>query len=297
MQPNSSPKRLAFIIQAHKHPAQVRRLIDKLHHPQVDCFLHIDSKCNIADWESLFHLPNVFIVPKRANVTWAGWGIIQASINSMEAVLAAGQQYAYITLMSGQDYTLKPIEEIYDFLCNVSSHTQFMDVISDEALAPMMTKMNEYHFVEYNFPGKYKFGKLLTKLLPRRKAPYRLKLYCGSAWWTLTQDCVEYCIQYERSHPLLRRYFKLTWGADEFIFQTILMNSKYREQITKDNLHYIDWSAGLANPKTFQMEDYNALLQSGKPFARKFDFHLSGELMDKLDTEMDRNYYRSISQS
>ncbi|SKA46087.1 Core-2/I-Branching enzyme [Chitinophaga eiseniae] len=272
--------KIAFIIQVHKQPAQLERLLKSLAHPQVDCYVHIDAKCALTEWEPVLALPQVYLVKERANVTWAGWGIIQASLNGMNAVLRSGTNYAWVTLLSGQDYPLQPIDGILRFLAKQTGK-QFMNVISEEALRPMMTKMEHYHFVEYNFPGKYKLAQLLTALLPRRKAPLGLKLYCGSAWWTLTMDCVRFCVEYEQQHPALRRYFRLTWGADEFIFQTILMNNEvYRSQLT-DYLHYIDWSAGKEHPKVLGLEDMEALMLSGKCFARKFDY--GAPVLDRID--------------
>jgi len=274
--------RIAFIIQVHKHPEQLERLLLKLAHPQIDCYVHVDAKCNLADWEQVLALPQVFTVKERANVTWAGWGIIQASLNGMNAVLNAGKPYTYVTLLSGQDYPLASSADIYSHLSALSGQ-QFMDLITEEALQPMMSKMNNYHFVEYNFPGKYRLAKWVTAILPRRKVPLGLQLYCGSAWWTLSLDCVKYCVEYERQHPALRRFFKLTWGADEFIFQTILMNSSYKTKITGYNLHYIDWSAGKEHPKVLTLEDKTALIQSDKLFARKMDIGLSASLMNEID--------------
>ncbi|WP_217606020.1 beta-1,6-N-acetylglucosaminyltransferase [Chitinophaga sp. GbtcB8] len=279
--------RIAFIILAHKQPAQLQRLLQRLAHPGIDCYVHVDAKCGLQDWEAPLSLPQVYTVPERVKVTWAGWSILQATLNSMQAVMESGEKYKYITLLSAQDYVLKPAGYIYDFLCSrQESGQQFINVINDEALAPMMSKMNNYHFVEHHFPGKYKFGRLLTALLPKRRTPLGFKLYCGSAWWTLTPDCVEYCLQFEEQHPELQRYFRYTWGSDEFLLQTILMNSPYRAQVTGDNLHYIDWSAGKEHPKTFATEDMTLLLASGKLFARKFDLEKSAAIMDLLDEEV-----------
>ncbi|NSL86687.1 beta-1,6-N-acetylglucosaminyltransferase [Chitinophaga solisilvae] len=274
--------KLAFIILAHKHPAQVKRLLQRLSHPAVHCYLHIDLKCNLQDWQEVINLPQVFPVRERVNVIWAGWSICQATLNSMHAVVQTGVAYDYITLLSGQDYALQPIPDIIRFL-EQHPGQQFLNVISDEALQPMMSKMDHYHFVEYNLTGKYMLGRWLTRLLPARKPPYGLKLYCGDAWWTLSLDCVTYCLRYEKEHPSLQRYFKLTWGSDEFILPTILMNSPFAAQIAKHSLHYIDWSAGKEHPKTFDTTDVPALLGSGRPFARKFDLTQAPEIFDKID--------------
>ncbi|CAL1518095.1 beta-1,6-N-acetylglucosaminyltransferase [Chitinophaga sp. MM2321] len=274
---------IAFIIQAHKNPAQLERLLHRLAHPDIDCYIHIDAKCDLADWQQVMTLPQVYLVKKRVNVTWAGWGLIQATLNSMASVIASGRQYAYITQLSGQDYPLKSAVAIHNYL--YSQHNiQFMDIINEDELRRTISKVEQYHFVDYNFPGKYRLAEYLNKILPKRKAPLGHTFYSGSVWWTLTQDCVKYCIEYEQQHPELRRFYKLSWGADEFIFQTILMNSEYQHQIAGHNLHYIDWSEGKANPKLLGMEDMDAMMLSDKLFARKFDQDHSPGLLDKIDT-------------
>ncbi|WP_343307688.1 beta-1,6-N-acetylglucosaminyltransferase [Chitinophaga niabensis] len=283
--------RTAFIILAHKQPAQLHRLLTRLQHPHIDCFVHIDAKCNIADYAAALSLPQVYTVTPRVNVTWAGWGIVQATLNGMEATRQSGNTYTYITMLSGQDYVIKTTEHIYHTLTQPNSK-QYIGLITEEELKPMMSKVNNYHLVECNFPGKYKFADLLTKILPARKPPFGLKIYSGSAWWTLTQDCVNYLLDYIRERPKLVRYFKLTWGSDEFIFQTILMGSPYKEAVTGYDLHYIDWgndrAKGQNHPKTLDMEDVEPMLKSDRLVARKFEMDKNPALLDKIDQELKR---------
>ena len=283
--------RTAFIILAHKQPAQLHRLLTRLQHPNIDCFVHIDAKCKIEEYAEALSLPQVYTVTSRVNVTWAGLGIVQATLNGMEATRRSGKSYTYITMLSGQDYVIKTTEQIYHTLTQ-PNNKQYIGLITEEELKPMMSKVNNYHLVEYNFPGKYKFANLLTKILPARKPPCGLKIYSGSAWWTLTQDCVNYLLDYIRENPALVRYFKLTWGSDEFIFQTILMGSPYKEALTGYDLHYIDWGSdrtlGQNHPKTLGLEDVDAMLKSDRLVARKFEMDKNPALLDKIDEELKR---------
>ena len=41
--------KLAILIQCHKNPEQINRLLERLDHPSVDCFVHIDKKQKFAD--------------------------------------------------------------------------------------------------------------------------------------------------------------------------------------------------------------------------------------------------------
>ncbi|RYZ93136.1 MAG: glycosyl transferase, partial [Sphingobacteriaceae bacterium] len=70
---------------------------------------------------------------------------------------------------------------------------------------------------------------------------------------------------------------------DEFIFQTLLYNSKFKADMVDDDLRYIDWSGGGASPKTLVMEDAEKLITSGKFFARKFDEMKDSVVMNLLD--------------
>jgi hypothetical protein len=279
--------RIAFIIQVHKHPAQLHRLLTKLQHPFIDCYVHVDAKSKLEDYAEALSLPQVYTVKNRLNVTWAGWSQVAATLQSMQATRDSGHAYTYITMLSGQDYLIKPVDYIYNYLTG-SDTRQYIDLIPEEELQTMLSKMNNYHLVDYSFPGKYKFAQLLTKLLPARKPPLGLKFYSGSTWWSLTQDCVNFCLDYIQQHPSLARFFKYTWGPDEFIFHTILMKSKYKDQVTGYNLHYIDWSEKKANPKMLALEDLEAMMQSDRLLARKFDMEKDPALLDEIDAAIKR---------
>lgn len=279
--------KIAFIILAHKHPAQLERLLRKLAHPEIDCYVHVDAKSDLEVWQQALSLPRVYTVHPRVDIKWAGYSMVEATLHSMQAVRDSGNTYAYITMLSGQDYVIKTAGHIHHFLTQPSDR-QYIGLIDDQTLQKMMSKMNEYHLVEYNFPGRFRLAKLFTRLMPSRKAPLDMRLYSGSQWWTLTQDCVNFLLDHIRQHPSISRFFKFTWGADEFIFQTILMNSRYRDAVTGYDLHYIDWSAGTEHPKTLGMEDVDKMIGSKLLVARKFDMEKDPELLDLIDERLSR---------
>lgn len=81
----------------------------------------------------------------------------------------------------------------------------------------------------------------------------------------------------------MRKFLKFCWGTDEFVIATMIMNSPFKDQVVNDNLRYIDWSEGNANPKILGLEDFDPILSSNMLFARKFDEHHDREILDKLD--------------
>ena len=100
---------------------------------------------------------------------------------------------------------------------------------------------------------------------------------------TISKDCAAYILDFIESNKRLRRYLRFTWGADEFVIPTLIMNSKFSETVINDNFYYIDWSKGGASPKTLTIEDYNLLLASDKMLARKFDIKVDSKILDLLD--------------
>jgi len=74
-----------------------------------------------------------------------------------------------------------------------------------------------------------------------------------------------------------------TWGADEFFYATILMNSPYKDSIVNDNLRLIKWAEGSANPVILKQKDLNSIVASDKLFARKFDVSIDDGILNQID--------------
>ena len=92
---------------------------------------------------------------------------------------------------------------------------------------------------------------------------------------------VDWILIYLRNHHYYISYFKHCSTPDESFFQTLVMNSPYKDK-RKDYLHYIDWSEGKSSPKTLTMEDVEKLKNSDKLMARKFDIKFDREILDKF---------------
>ncbi|MBO9730979.1 MAG: hypothetical protein J7623_20230 [Chitinophaga sp.] len=272
----------AFIILSHKNPLQLCRVLERLQHPAIDCYIHLDAKCDIHEWQAAMNMPQVYFIKKRENVTWAGYGTIQAALNGIAAVMESGYQYDFLHLISAQDYPLVQVSQLYDFF-HANTGKQFLDILPEAALQRVMSKIRSYHFEDLRLPGKYRLAGWLNKILPPRQHPLGLEVFGGSLWWSLTQECAAWCLQYIQAHPALKRFYRYTWGGDEFIFQTIIMNGPFKNSVENNYRRYIDWSEGNAHPKTFEAGDFNKIMASGQLLARKFDMAKTPELLDNID--------------
>ncbi|GAA4316026.1 beta-1,6-N-acetylglucosaminyltransferase [Mucilaginibacter gynuensis] len=275
---------IAHLILAHNQPGQLKRLISRLAHPDADVYIHLDAKTEMQPFEHLAKLPNVFFIKDRVKVYWGSFNIVQATINGFQQIIRSGRQYGYVNLLSGQDYPLKPAALIHQFLADNPGKAYMNALVAETHWMEALPRVQEYHLNNYQFPGKFMVQKAINKLMPQRKLPNGLVLVGRSQWFTISGECVAFILDYWDKHPALRRFMKLTWAPDEFIFQTILYNNAdYKARMVADDLRYIDWSGGGVSPKTLTMEDAAALEASGKLFARKFDEMKDSAVMDHID--------------
>lgn len=82
--------RIAVLIQCHKNPGQINRLLEKLNSPSIDCFVHVDKRQNFAD--SILKRQNVFVLPdeKRVAVKWAQISQVTATLNLLNVARSGG---------------------------------------------------------------------------------------------------------------------------------------------------------------------------------------------------------------
>lgn len=82
--------KIAILIQCHKNPQQINLLLERLNHPDIDCYLHIDKKADFAD--KIIHRENVFVLPDEQHVSVKLAQSVQATatLNLLNTVLYSG---------------------------------------------------------------------------------------------------------------------------------------------------------------------------------------------------------------
>jgi hypothetical protein len=277
--------RIACIIMAHKQPRQVERLIRRFDNFPFDFYIHLDKRTDLQPFLYLAQIPKVQFIRQRTAVRWASAGYVRALLHSMKVILNGEQQYDFISVMSGQDYPIKPVRLLYQTL-EKNRNKNFLCYEEDgEWWLHAITRIRKYHFTDFGFPGRYRLQFLMNAILPERKFPLPYTLYGGprAMCMTLSTDCAKYAVDFIASDRRLRRFIRYTWGSDEFLIPTVILNSGFRDSVVNDNFYYIDWSAGGSSPKTLTTEDYPALLKTDKLLARKFDLEQDTVILDMLD--------------
>jgi len=275
--------RLAHLVLVHDNPLQIERLVKRLIYPETDIYIHLDGKCDINEFIHLQALQNVFFIANRTIITWANYSMVTATLNSFEEILNTNSNYSHINLISAQDYPLKSAAAIQKFLFANPDKT-FMRFLSVYKEWPeTISRLEMYSFGDYNFPFKFKIQAVLNKLLPVKKLPKDLEAFGLSQWFTITPACARYVIDYIKANPPVKRFFRMTWGVDELVFQTVLLNSPLKDSIVNDHLRYIKFFRGGSSPKILTMEDADILVKSNKFYARKFNPEIDSGILAYLD--------------
>jgi len=275
--------KIAHLILAHKNPQQLERLIRATDHPAFDFYIHLDKKTPIEPFAYLAQRPNVFFIKKRTPVYWAGYGTIQATINGFEEILELPVQYEYINVISAQDFPIKKAEHIYQYLTERPGKEFITCESIDDEWKEAAVRVRKYHLINWRIPGKFQLEKIVNKLLPARRFPLDYKIVGRANWFTLTPAAIRYSLDFLNRHPEVVRYFKYCWGADEFIFSTLLYNSHFKPAITP-HLVYVDWTGQTkGHPRILDVSDLEKLKASDKLFARKFDATVDSSILDRLE--------------
>jgi len=275
--------KIANIIVVHKNPVQLERMLKHFNGEQFHHFIHIDKRVNIWDYENVISLPNVTLL-NRIKVNWSGYGFVTVVLDGFRRVIARAGEFMYVNVMSGQDYPLRSPERFYEYLLK-SGKREFFEVAHVDREWPIARhRYQRYHLIEWKIRGRYRLEDMINVFVaPRRFYSGKLEPYGKSAWFTASVDFAAYALKFMTDNPDYERFLRTVWNPDEFTFNTIAMNSPFRERLVNSNLRHIDWSEGNANPKIFRASDVPDLVNGERFLARKFDMTVDTDVLDLLD--------------
>ncbi|KAB7671723.1 beta-1,6-N-acetylglucosaminyltransferase [Bacillus sp. B1-b2] len=283
---------LAFLIMAHKNVNQIARLIDKLDSDTSTFVIHFDAFGDNEEFielrEMYRHKSNIYFI-NRHKCYWGDISLIKVELECIELLLNENINFDYALLLSGQDYPIKSLSYIKNELQanRGKEFLQYFELPYDGWPNGGYDRLRYFHINKLNLRNRhtnalttflYKVNRRIK--IPRSKVDYNF--YGGSQWWCLSKDCLQYISKFLEEDPQYYKFFKYVNIPDEFFFQTIIMNSPFREKVINDNLKYIDWT-GPELPAIFRKKDCDRLLSSSKLFARKFDQSIDEEILNLID--------------
>lgn len=231
----------------------------------------------------------------RVDVQWATFSQVRATLNLLRYASHHGE-YEHYWLCSGQDYPIKPIDDIVQFL-HSKPDTNFIQIWDSKnsigGTENNYDKRTAIYFPEFvlgNSTAKRIAKRVLVELtggwnrtfsIFRRKAPDNVKFYSGSSWICLSGEMEDWMENYLKAHPEYIRFYRNVNCPDENFFQTLVMNSPYKDK-REDYLHYVDWSEGGNSPRVLTTEYISTIEHSDKLMARKFDIGIDSYVLLKM---------------
>lgn len=301
---------------AHKNPEQFIRLLKQLDTADSLFFIHVDKKSDITSFKKAEEVigANKITWLKRRSIAWGGFNLVNITLDGMRKILDIQQPISHVSLLSGMDYPLQPISSYHNFLLSnpEKDYLKWSEMSADGPNSDILERILYHHiifpkfrlayppvsYINYKVRNKQGFWwqvlKNITSVLPKQKHLPRQYIngqipYKGSQWWTLSINTVKNIMQFLMQDKQHTRYFKYTLIADEFFFQSLMMNNPInsRDNMVNDNLRFIEWDIyTTGHPNTFGVKDYDKLVASNAFFARKFDDNIDSEILTLIDKNL-----------
>lgn len=279
---------IVYFIMAHKNPSQLNRLLQALNAPCVIFLIHVDNKSEEADFKKIVQFKNVFFINSRVNVYWGGFSQVQATINGLRYASDKIKKYDYFVFLTGQDYPVKSNSYIFDFF-KTNYGKEFLDFYylkNANDKGEGLSRINRRYYMDRHEDFFRKAVNKLYSFLPKRKLLCETEFARGSAYFAFTKQAVDYVLCFLNENKSFTSFFKQAFCPDEVFFQTLILNSPFKNKVNCGNLHFIKWKEGQASPQTLNTDNINELKKTEKLFARKFDEAVDAVVFDHIDKEL-----------
>lgn len=298
-----------YLLLAHTYPKYVENLCNVL---KWKIYVHLDKRQNMKDWEPIVKdKKNIKFVSNRIKINWWWWSMIQWTLNWLKEIYPSLKEDDHVVIISWQDYPIKNSVEIDKYFQLVKGKS-IVNVYDDEDWNNNLVKRyhwwyyrdlniprwidNIFHFLWWIFYDVsnlknpitvYIIERFLNLFLPKRRYLIdKFKIYWGSQRMALSTKHVKYLLDYVKTKEgkKVSNSYERVLIPDETFFHTLLLNSKYKNEIINESLWYIDWKSWPEYPRILRLEDYEKMKKSNKLFARKFDT-CSCELIERINRE------------
>lgn len=288
--------KIAYCVQCHKINKVIIETVNRLSEDKDNhIYVHVDKKSDLSDFKVLKE--KVVFINERIDVRWGDFSQVKATLNSLKEVKDGG--YDYIFLISGDCLPLKTNKYIKEYL-KERKGTEFIGVErnNDEEYIRDRVRL-KYYSIDY-VKEKGNFSAIVVDVLDKFKLRGKNKefknlpkIYKGSNWFTISGDFCNYIFKYLEENPKYLSGFKNSMSADECFFQSILMDSPFKEKLVDYNeddclmsLRYIDWTTGPEYPRVLDSSDFTKMYSLPNAlFGRKFNDDLDFEEYRKLVKE------------
>ncbi|QGY00084.1 glycosyl transferase [Roseovarius faecimaris] len=234
---------------------------------------------------ALSDLPDVRFA-KRHRCEWGTWGLVAATQEASQIMLAEFPQVRHVYLSSGSCLPLRPVQELIDYL-EERPHTDFIESATTADVPWTMGGLDQERFT-LRFPfswrkNRYLFDRYvaLQRLVRyKRRIPNGIVPHMGSQWWCLTRQTLSAILE-DPERPTYDRYFRRVWIPDESYFQTLARLYSRQIESRSLTLSKFDYQG---KPHIFY-DDHLQLLRRSDCFVARKIWPFANKLYDAFLTD------------
>ena len=269
--------RVAFLLLCHKDPSAVLRQVAQLTTAGDYVAVHFDASASDQAYrqiqDGVAGNPNVTLVKRRVKCGWGEWSLVEATLRTVAAALAAFERATHFYMISGDCMPIKSAQFAHQFLDQAEK--DYIESVDFFDSYWIKTGFREERLIYRHFFNErtqkrrfYASFKLQRRFGLTRPVPADLQMMIGSQWWCLRRRTVEAVMDFTRARPDVMRFFRTTWIPDETFFQTLVRHLVPSAEIDSRTLTFLMFTDyGL--PVTFYNDHLELLLGQDALFARK----------------------------
>ncbi|KAM1173426.1 hypothetical protein ACFX13_026755 [Malus domestica] len=286
--------RLAYLISGSVGDGgSLKRTLKALYHPRNQYAVHLDLEASAEERldlarfvkeEPLFaKLGNVRAMVRANLVTYRGPTMVTNTLHAAAILLKEGGEWDWFINLSASDYPLVTQDDLLHVLSSIPRNLNFIEHTSD-----IGWKEDQRAKPVIIDPGLYSRQKSdVFWISQKRSVPTAYKLFTGSAWMMLSRPFIEYILWgWDNLPRTVLMYYANFLSSPEGYFHTVICNAEeFQNTTVNHDLHFISWdNPPKQHPHFLVMDDFQRMVDSNAPFARKFGRNES--VLDKIDSEL-----------
>lgn len=293
---------VAYLVLSHRNPEQVLRLVSALMEGSgAEVVVRHDQAQSRLEPGPIEQL-GARLMHDTIDFRWGGITQLELLLTGLGHV-AGELDPDWLLVLSGQDYPLRPLEDIHGALAESGLDAMLGGAweLDTRRLPPPPEDEFFLRYAYAHFPAPDRLRRLPGALRPltylreppaprqlgvrRPRLPYGpgRRCYVSSDWLTLSRPAVRAVLDAARSDRRLMRHYRRVAIPSESFFATVLLNDP-NLKVARTNRRYIRFPGpGHPHPDTLTSADLDELLDSGCDFARKFDAQVDSAVLDALD--------------
>ncbi|XP_060669830.1 beta-glucuronosyltransferase GlcAT14B isoform X2 [Ziziphus jujuba] len=271
----------------------LKRTLKALYHPRNQYAVHLDLEASaeerlelanfVRDQPVFAKMGNVRMVVRANLVTYRGPTMVTNTLHAAAILLKEGGDWDWFINLSASDYPLVTQDDLLHTLSTIPRSLNFIEHTSDIG-------WKEYQRAKPVIidPGLYSLQKSdVFWVSEKRSVPTAYKLFTGSAWMILSRPFIDFCLWgWDNLPRIVLMYYANFLSSPEGYFHTVICNAEeFRNTTVNHDLHFISWdNPPKQHPHFLTNDDYQRMVDSNAPFARKFG--RNEPVLDKISSDL-----------